>query len=195
MGFLAGYSGAPWVPAALRCGTGHASTAGGTLQALTARGLSPPVQRHRPFLVLRCQPDRLVMCADIVTSQLARSTSLVIYITDTSREALTGTTLDSSLVSMSVGRRTMDQTDESPSAVLLRLLNGFRVSQAIHAAATLGLADLLKDGARGSDDLAAATGTHPQALYRLLRALASVGVFREEPDLRFALTPSVNACA
>jgi hypothetical protein len=84
---------------------------------------------------------------------------------------------------------TMDYRDESPSAALLRLVSGYQVSQAIHVAATLGLADLLKDGPRRSDELAAATGTHPQALYRLLRALASVGVFREEPDRRFALTP------
>jgi hypothetical protein len=72
---------------------------------------------------------------------------------------------------------------------LRRLLIGFQVSQAIHAAAALGIADLLKDGPRSSADLAAATSTHPPTLYRLLRALASVGVFSEEDDRRFALTP------
>jgi hypothetical protein len=78
---------------------------------------------------------------------------------------------------------------ERPSTALLRLVNGYQVSQAIHVAAKLGIADLLADGPRGSDDLAAATDTHPPTLYRLLRALASVGVFREEADRRFALTP------
>jgi hypothetical protein len=68
-------------------------------------------------------------------------------------------------------------------------VNGFRVSQAIHVAATLGIADHLANGPRTSDDLAAATGTHGGTLYRLLRALASVGVFREDADRRFALTP------
>jgi hypothetical protein len=63
------------------------------------------------------------------------------------------------------------------------------VSQAIHVAATLGIADLLKDGARTSDDLAATTDTHPRSLYRLLRALASVEVLREEEGGRFGLTP------
>jgi hypothetical protein len=52
----------------------------------------------------------------------------------------------------------------------------------------LGIADLMADGAQASDELAEATGTHPGTLYRLLRALASVGVFREEDDRRFALT-------
>src|SRR5438132_10993061 len=83
----------------------------------------------------------------------------------------------------------MDHPEESPSAALLRLVNGYQVSQAIHVAATLGLADLLEDGPRTSDELATATGTHPPSLYRLLRALASVGVFREEDGRRFALTP------
>jgi ubiquinone/menaquinone biosynthesis C-methylase UbiE len=71
----------------------------------------------------------------------------------------------------------------------MRLLNGYRVTQAIHVAATLGIADLLKDGPRFADDLAAATGSHPGALYRVLRALAAVGVFREEADRRFSLAP------
>src|SRR5690606_5625992 len=54
--------------------------------------------------------------------------------------------------------------------------------------ANLGIADLLKDGPRSADDLARATGTHSRSLYRLLRALASVGVFAEESDGRFRLT-------
>jgi O-methyltransferase domain/Dimerisation domain len=86
------------------------------------------------------------------------------------------------------GGATMDKGDEKPSATLLGLVNGYQVSQAIHVAATLGIADLLKNGPRSSDDLAVATGTHAGSLYRLLRALASVGVFREDADRRFALT-------
>jgi precorrin-6B methylase 2 len=83
----------------------------------------------------------------------------------------------------------MEKGDQRPSAMLLDLVNGFKVSQAIHVAVTLGIADLLKDGRRNSDDLAAATCTHPGSLYRLLRALAAVGVFREDPDRGFTLTP------
>ena len=65
----------------------------------------------------------------------------------------------------------MNTIDERPSVVLRRLINGYQVSQAIHVAATLGIADLLAGGARDSGALAAETHTHPHALYRLLRAL------------------------
>src|SRR4051812_5771129 len=74
------------------------------------------------------------------------------------------------------------------SVTLRRLVNGFRVSQALSVAATLGVADLLADGPRTSDDLASATATDPGALYRLLRALAAEGVFRESDGHIFALT-------
>jgi len=74
-------------------------------------------------------------------------------------------------------------------ADLLRLINGFHASQAIHVAATLGLADLLGSGPRTTAELAAATKAHPTALYRLMRALASIGVFHEDDDRSFSLTP------
>jgi len=80
-------------------------------------------------------------------------------------------------------------TAKSARAELLRLINGFQASQAIHVAATLGLSDLLGEGSKSATDLAASTGTHPVALYRLMRALASIGVLREDPGRRFALTP------
>jgi hypothetical protein len=62
-------------------------------------------------------------------------------------------------------------------------------SRALALAAKLGLADLLKDGPRGAGELAAATQTHAPSLARVLRLLASAGVFAERPDGRFALTP------
>ena len=77
----------------------------------------------------------------------------------------------------------------SPRDALWRMTNGYQVSQAIHVVATLRIADLLEDGPRSADELAEATGTHATALYRILRALASVGVFAEETDGRFGLTP------
>lgn len=87
----------------------------------------------------------------------------------------------------------MSQSELDPSTELRRLTNGYQVSQAIHVAATLGIANLLRDSPRTCDELALATDTHEPSLYRLLRALASVGVFREEGDHRFALTP-IGAC-
>src|SRR6476469_3465184 len=71
---------------------------------------------------------------------------------------------------------------------LTRLINGHQLSQAICVAAEFGVADILADGARTSDYLADATGTSADALYRLLRALASVAILREEKGRLFALT-------
>ena len=72
---------------------------------------------------------------------------------------------------------------------LIQLINGFQTAQAIHVAVTLGVPDLLRSGALACDKLASATGSHPGSLYRLLRALAAIGIMRESEDRRFALTP------
>ena len=80
-------------------------------------------------------------------------------------------------------------TVPDPSIELMRLINGYQVSQALHVAATLGVADQLKDGPKSFDALAQACGAHPASLYRLLRALATVGVFRETGNKEFSLTP------
>src|SRR3954451_13080982 len=71
---------------------------------------------------------------------------------------------------------------------LLPLINGYQVTQAIHVAVTLGVPDRLADGALTADDLAAATDAHAPSLYRLLRALAAVGILHEDAERRFALT-------
>jgi predicted O-methyltransferase YrrM len=54
--------------------------------------------------------------------------------------------------------------------------------------AKLGIADLLKDGPKDVEDLAQATHTHSPSLYRLLRAVASLGIFAEDDQRRFRLT-------
>ncbi len=77
----------------------------------------------------------------------------------------------------------------SPGAQLQQLMSGHWIAQAIAVAADLGIADLLAEAPRSSDELARATGSHPRAFYRLLRALASVGVFTEVAPERFDLTP------
>lgn len=71
---------------------------------------------------------------------------------------------------------------------LARLVNGYWYTQTIYVAAKLSIADLLKDGSRSAKELATATKTNPMALYRLLRALASIGIFAEDQG-RFVLTP------
>ena len=75
-----------------------------------------------------------------------------------------------------------------PSSRMMGLINSYMVSQALHVAATLGVADLLKDGPRSADDLAMTTNTQPDALYRLLRALAAIDVLDEQANRCFALT-------
>ena len=77
-----------------------------------------------------------------------------------------------------------------PAAAALRqLIMGSRVTQLIYVAAKLGLADHLEQGPRTPDALAQAVGAQPEALYRLLRALASIGLFAETEDGAFRLTP------
>jgi hypothetical protein len=76
----------------------------------------------------------------------------------------------------------------SRAAELRRLVNSYQLSQAIHVAAVLGIADLLANGPRSSEDLAAETDSDPRALYRLLRALAAFDLFHEDDDRRFSLT-------
>src|SRR5215472_7847468 len=80
-----------------------------------------------------------------------------------------------------------------PQLVLYQLAIGHYFSRAVHLAAKLGVADLLKDGPRSADDLARMTETHAPSLRRVLRLLASVNVFCELEDGRFALTP-VGEC-
>ena len=61
----------------------------------------------------------------------------------------------------------------------MRLGFGFAVSQAIRVVAELKIPDLMSGGERTIDDLAAATGSHAGALYRVMRLLSAEGVFSE----------------
>jgi hypothetical protein len=75
------------------------------------------------------------------------------------------------------------------SEKLSQMIMGFRLTQMISVAARLSIADRLKDGPQSVDALAQATGTHAPSLYRLLRALAGSGIFAEDQQGRFGLTP------
>lgn len=79
--------------------------------------------------------------------------------------------------------------EPSPQDQVARLASGYWHTQAIYVAAKLGIADLLTTGSKSAEELAAATQTNARALYRLLRALASLGIFAEDDAHRFALTP------
>ncbi len=84
------------------------------------------------------------------------------------------------------GRPTEGQP--SPRAQLQEMIVGFRPTQLIHVAAKLGIADLLKDGPKSCDEIAVGVGVHSRSLYRVLRALASLGIFAETLDGEFELT-------
>ncbi len=81
---------------------------------------------------------------------------------------------------------------ESAEHKLRTLITSYWRTQAIYVAAKLGLADHVAAGLKTAEQLAAATGTHAPSLYRLLRALASAGIFAEQPDRSFQLTPMAD---
>src|SRR5580765_8046823 len=72
---------------------------------------------------------------------------------------------------------------------LLNLAIPHCTTQATYVAAQLGIADLLREGPKSSSDLAQSAGVDARSLYRLLRALASAGIFAQGADGRFVLTP------
>jgi ubiquinone/menaquinone biosynthesis C-methylase UbiE len=84
------------------------------------------------------------------------------------------------------------ETTPAPAAFLTQILLGSLASQTLYVAAKLGIADQLVDGPKSVEDLAKATETDAPSLYRVLRALASLGVFTEQEDRKFALTPTAE---
>ncbi len=83
----------------------------------------------------------------------------------------------------------MTTNNYPPQLVLQQLIQGFQVTQGINVVAKLGIADLLKDGPRTSEELAQVTSTHAPSLYRVLRLLTVVGLLTEEGTHSFTLTP------
>ncbi|MEE9593525.1 MAG: methyltransferase [Thermoplasmata archaeon] len=75
-----------------------------------------------------------------------------------------------------------------PEMELSRLIGGMGVTQMIYVAAKLGIADHLQDGPKSSAQLAKLVEADPRALYRLLRSLASLGIFSQGEEKFFGLT-------
>lgn len=75
---------------------------------------------------------------------------------------------------------------------LAQLLTGKWISHAIHAAAELSISDVLAEHELSVDELAERTGAHAPSLYRLLRALASIGIFHEASPQRFRSTAATD---
>ncbi|MGQ0540343.1 MAG: methyltransferase [Blastocatellia bacterium] len=76
-----------------------------------------------------------------------------------------------------------------PQALLLQMGLGALVGQALGVAAELSIADHLNDGPRSISDLADTLGVHERSVYRVMRSLASVGIFTEVGERTFANTP------
>ena len=78
----------------------------------------------------------------------------------------------------------------SPEASVLDLIFGRWRSQALYAGVKLGVFDALGEQPLGSDDLATSLGSDSTLLYRLLRALGTLGLVQEDGTRRFVLTPA-----
>lgn len=78
---------------------------------------------------------------------------------------------------------------KSPMMAFVELTSKLWLTQALNVAAKLGVADLLTTESKSVDEIAQATNSHAPSLYRVLRCLASVGVFTEVEPYQFALTP------
>jgi hypothetical protein len=79
-------------------------------------------------------------------------------------------------------------TTPSPKQQLMQLISGYWVSQAVYGVAKLRIAEQLVSGPKTASELAGKVDCDAGALRRTLRALASVGVFAEDEEKRFALT-------
>src|ERR1044071_3839198 len=90
---------------------------------------------------------------------------------------------------MSASKQLDAATDLPPQVAMLQMISGFWLARAIYIAAKLGLADLVKEQAKYAEELAQQTHTHGPSLYRVLRALASAGIFAEDEEQRFHSTP------
>jgi hypothetical protein len=82
-------------------------------------------------------------------------------------------------MSQSQARHPESVAQAEAQAALHQMIDGYWVTQIIYVASRLGIADLLDDRPRAIDVLAKSTGTHEPSLYRLMRALTGLGVFRQ----------------
>ena len=91
---------------------------------------------------------------------------------------------------MSAPRPAHTSQQPDPAQSLFQLATGYILSAALQTAVKIDVAAHLANGPRSVSELAAATNTNEDALYRLLRALAMAGIFQETEGRRFAHTPA-----
>ncbi len=83
----------------------------------------------------------------------------------------------------------MNRRFTHPNVVMWEMAHNMWLAAGISVVTELGIADLLKQGPRSIDDLASHTNTHADSLYRVMRMLASQGIFKEKKGRYFDLTP------
>ena len=82
------------------------------------------------------------------------------------------------------------QAKPPPPLAMMQLLFGKQLTYSLSGVARLGVADHMDGTAKPVEEIAAKTGAHAPSLYRVMRMLASFGVFKEGPPRHFALTPA-----
>jgi O-methyltransferase domain len=84
-----------------------------------------------------------------------------------------------------------DQSPQSPPPplVMMQLLFGKQLTYSLSGVARLGIADHMDGKPQPVEEIATKAGAHAPSLYRVMRMLASFGVFKEGPPRQFALTP------
>lgn len=118
----------------------------------------------------------------------------VFEVTETIKQQLSNSAVSNAAQSQPTGTSASSAGNETapPEAKLTQMITGSLGSQAIYVAAKLGIADLLADGPKSVDELAAAADADAPSLYRVLRALASFGVFAERDDQVFELNATAE---
>ena len=89
--------------------------------------------------------------------------------------------------------RRFERKLQPPGPSVLDLITSGWVAQGVYTVTKLGIVEALRDGPQTADAIAESVGADPDAVYRLMRMLASRGVFTSQPNRRFSLAPMGKA--
>jgi hypothetical protein len=89
--------------------------------------------------------------------------------------------------------RRFERNLQPPNASLLELISTARIAQGVSTATKLEIIEALRDGPKSADVIAESVGADPDAAYRMMRLLASRGIFTQRRGGRFALAPMGEA--
>jgi hypothetical protein len=119
----------------------------------------------------------------------------IVRVRTSRRELLSQSVMGAAL--LSAQSSTEQTTPAVPRAAaqqfILNMIRGSAGTQMTYVAAKLRIADHLNDGPKSVAELAVRTKTHEDTLYRLLRTLASMGIFTEDDGMRFRLNTAAES--